>query len=214
MKKFAAIAALALLASAGAYAQDESGSVDENRLGAGLYGELGFTKIKATNPAAFAGASAKPTMLRGVIGKELMPNLAAEFMLGIGAGTSSLDYKYTTGVPPAPVVPQSARVGTEIKNMFGLYIVPKVALSDRAQAYARLGFTNMSSSDTPSSVMAGLPAGASDNMTNGKNNSVSWGLGASYRIGEHAGVSLDYMVYHKKSQVKVDGVNIGMTYKF
>ena len=209
MKKFAAIAALALLASAGAYAQDESGSADENRLGAGLYGELGFTKIKASNPAAFAGASAKPTMLRGVIGKELMPNLSAELMLGLGAGTGSLDYKYMAGATP-----MSVRVESEVKSMLGLYIVPKVALSDRAQAYARLGFTNMSSSDTPSSVMAGLPAGASDNMTNGKNNSVSWGLGASYRIGENVGVSLDYMVYHKKSQVKVDGVNIGVTYKF
>lgn len=211
MKKFAAIAALALLASVGASAQDESGSMNEERLGAGLYGELGFTKIKATNPAAFAGASAKPTMLRGVIGKELMPNLAAEFMLGLGAGTGSLDYKYTAGAPPAPV---STRVESEVKSMFGLYIVPKIALSDRAQAYARLGFTNMSTSDTPASVMAGLPAGASNNMTNGKNNSVSWGLGASYRIGENVGVSLDYMVYHKKSQVKVDGVNLGLTYKF
>ena len=209
MKKFAAIAALALLASAGAYAQDESGSKDEERLGAGLYGELGFTKIKASNPAAFAGASAKPTMLRGVIGKELMPNLSAELMLGLGAGTGSLDYKYMAGATP-----MSVRVESEVKSMLGLYIVPKVALSDRAQAYARLGFTNMSTSDTPASVMAGLPAGASNNMTNGKNNSVSWGLGASYRIGENVGVSLDYMVYHKKSQVKVDGVNLGLTYKF
>ena len=211
MKKFAALAALALLASVGASAQDESGSVDENRLGAGLYGELGFTKIKASNSAAFAGASAKPTMLRGVLGKELTPNLAAEFMLGLGAGTGSLDYKYTAGAPPVAV---STRVESEIKNMLGFYIVPKVALNDRAQAYARLGFTNITANDTPSSVMAGLPAGASDNMTNGKRNSVSWGLGASYRIGENVGVSLDYMVYHKKSQVKVDGVNLGLTYKF
>ena len=210
MKKFAAIAAIALLASVSAYAQ-EAESVDMDRLGAGLYGELGFTKIKATNPAAFAGGSVGPTMLRGVLGKELMPNLAAEFMLGLGAGTGSADFKYTAGAPP---VTQSARVQSEIKNMLGFYIVPKIQLSDRAQAYARLGLTNMSTSDTSAAVMGGLPAGTSNNMTNGKNNSVSWGLGASYRIGENMGASLDYMVYHKKSQVKVDGVNIGLTYKF
>ena len=213
MKKFAAIAALALLASAGAYAQDSDAESDSGmaRLGAGLYGELGFTKIKATNPAAFAGGSVNPTMLRGVLGKELMPNLSAELMLGLGAGAGSADFKYT--LPPSPVV-MTARVESEVKTMLGFYIVPKIQLSDRAQAYARLGLTNMSTSDTPVAVMGGLPAGTSNNMTNGKNNSVSWGLGASYRIGENLGASLDYMVYHKKSQVKVDGVNIGLTYKF
>ena len=56
-------------------------------------------------------------------------------------------------------------------------------------------------SDLPNDMQTELP-------------SVSWGLGASYRIGENVGVSLDYMVYHKKSQVKVDGVNLGVTYKF
>ena len=209
MKKFAAIAAIALLASVSAYAQ-EAGS-DMDRLGAGLYGELGFTKIKATNPAAFAGGSSNPTMLRGVIGKELMPNLSAEMMLGLGLGTGALNYTYTAGSPPAVI---NTRVESEVKTMLGLYIVPKIQLSDRALAYARLGLTNMSTSDTPASVMGGLPAGASNNMTNGKNNSFSWGLGASYRIGENVGMSLDYMVYHKKSQVKVDGVTIGVTYKF
>ena len=91
MKKFAAIAALALLASVGASAQDESGSVDENRLGAGLYGELGFTKIKASNSAAFAGASAKPTMLRGVLGVPIegsVPLFLAGVALHLFATTS------------------------------------------------------------------------------------------------------------------------------
>ena len=214
MKKFAAIAALALLASAGAYAQDEAAetrSFTEDALGAGYYGELGFTKLKAANPDAFAGARATPTMLRGLIGKDIMPNLAAELMLGLGMGTSSINYNYTAGNPPQNV---SAKVETEVKTMLGLYIVPKVQLSDRAQAYARLGLTNMTTSDTPASVMPQLPAGASNNLTNGKNNSFSWGLGASYRIGENVGLSFDYMVYHKKSQVKVDGVNLGLTYKF
>ena len=207
MKKFAAIAALALLTSVGAYAQDSDANADSapmmDRLGAGLYGEIGFTKLKATNSAAFSG-SAKPTMLRGVLGKELMPNLAAELMLGLGLGSDSINYNYTAGG-----LPVSAKVDTEVKNMLGLYIVPKIQLSDRAQAYARLGLTNMSTSNTPP---AGVPV--SNNMTNDKNNSFSWGLGASYRIGENMGASLDYMVYHKKSQVKVDGVNIGLTYKF
>ena len=213
MKKFAAIAVLALLASAGAYAQDSDAESDSGmaRLGAGLYGELGYTQIKASNSAAFAGNSAKPSMLRGVLGKELMPNLSAELMLGLGMASDSVNYNYSVGAPP---VPMSVKVDSEIKSMLGLYIVPKMQLSDRAQAYARLGLTNMSTTDTPSAVMAGLPAGASNNMTNGKNNSFSWGLGASYRIGENLGASLDYMVYHKKSQVKVDGVNIGLTYKF
>ena len=212
MKKFAAIAAIALLASVSAYAQDadaDSAPAMEERLGAGLYGEIGFTKLKATNPAAFAGGSVGPTMLRGVLGKEFMPNLSAELMLGLGAGTGSADFKYKVGA-----VNMSAKVQSEVKSMLGFYIVPKVQLSDRAQAYARLGFTNMTTSDTSAAVMGGLPAGTSNNMTNGKNNSVYWGLGASYRIGENMGASLDYMVYHKKSQVKVDGVNIGLTYKF
>lgn len=212
MKKFAALAALALLASVGASAQAETTDNDsftETVLGKGLYTELGLTQLKASNPAAFAGASAKPTMLRGIVGKELMPNLSTELMLGLGLSSASVDYNYVAGGTP-----MSVSVESEVKSMLGLYIVPKVALSDRAQAYARLGFTNMSSSDTPPGVMAQLPAGTSNNMTNGKNNSVSWGLGASYRIGENVGVSLDYMVYHKKSQVKVDGVNLGVTYKF
>lgn len=212
MKKFAAIAALALFTSVGASAQAETtepATFTETVLGQGLYTELGLTQLKASNPAAFAGASAKPTMLRGIIGKELMPNLSAELMLGLGLGSGSLDYNYVAGGTPTTV-----SVESEVKSMIGLYIVPKFQLSDRAQVYARLGFTNMTTNDTPAGVMAQLPAGTSNNMTNGKNNSVSWGLGASYRIGTNVGLSLDYMTYHKKSQVKVDGVNLGMTYKF
>ena len=103
------IAALAVLTITGAQAQS-------SYKGNGYFGEIGYSQVKVSG----AGGSAKPDAVRLLIGNEINKNLDVEAM-------------YTS------TVSKDSQVGYEASvNSFGIFLKPKLALTENTDVFARV----------------------------------------------------------------------------
>lgn len=134
--------------------------------------------------------SVKPSALSGVVGYEINPNLAAEGMLDLGVKDGSITSQGDT-----------RKVG--LKNAFGIFLKPKVMLSNEFEVFGRLGFaqTKLKFSEVGGSA-------------NDSGSSFAYGLGVNYYLDKKTYVSASYMSLYDKSNVKVTGFNFGVGYKF
>ena len=44
--------------------------------------------------------------------------------------------------------------------------------------------------------------------------SLAYGMGGSFRMTPSLSLNVDYMIYHKKDDAKIDGYSIGLNYRF
>ncbi|MCU0956752.1 MAG: porin family protein [Hydrogenophaga sp.] len=107
--KISATLGLALLA-AGAQAQS-------------LYGEVGYTGLEYKAP----GLKASPGMVRGVVGYDIMPNVAVEGMVGLNGGSDT-----------------SSGTTLKLSNMVGVFGKVQAPLTDALKVYGRLGVARTS----------------------------------------------------------------------
>lgn len=175
----AAAAALAMLGSAQAQTRSP------------LYGEIGYSFLEFKDDSGTFKVN--PNAVRGIIGYEFHPNLAAEGMLAFGARSDSTD---VAGV----------KVDVKVRDMFGAYIKPKYDFGS-GEVFARLGWTRTSARATATS------GGASASAT-GSDNDFSYGVGANYRFNPRMNVGLDWMRYSHKDGGKVQGFTVSFGYSF
>lgn len=168
------IATALLAASTGAFAQAGPTST--------WYGEVGHTWLSSDD--------IHPTVLRGIVGAAVHPNLAVEGMLGLGLTGTSFNVA-------------GNQVKLSVPRMVGVYLKPKFDVSNEVEVFARLGFNRT----TMKSSAAGMSASASES-------SLSYGLGASYRFSKNWYGTLDYMTYHHKDGTKIDGTTLAVGYRF
>lgn len=88
--------------------------------------------------------------------------------------------------------------GVKVKNAAGIFVKPKLTV-DNLELFARLGWVQ--------SRLAGGGATAKDD-------DFAWGAGLNYSINPRTYVSLDYVQYYNKSPVRVDGVTLGVGFRF
>lgn len=150
-----------------------------------LYGELGYTWGRVSG----LGLTAKPDMLRGIVGYDVHPNLAVEGMLGVGVN----DDKQTVG---------ATDFTSKIAHTAGVYLKPRIDPLPNLELFARLGYA-----DTRLQLAA--PAGAYS-QTRG---SLSYGAGLTYSFGR-VYTGLDYMRLYNRDGVKADGVTLSLGYRF
>ena len=205
MKKILTALSFAALLSTAATAQDmandnnSTGDQTQTEATTNYYGELGFVGLRGKNPKLFTGGSFKPSMLRGVLGTSFTPWLNGELMLGVGVNGDKV-----LQLAPAPT-----SVNAEVKTLLGVYATPTLKLSS-GKLFARLGYANITFSD------AKVP-GAGPIATQGifsKHDSLSWGLGGSFDLGNNLSLNADYMTYYKRKGEKLDGFTVGLGYKF
>jgi opacity protein-like surface antigen len=181
MKRIAIAAAAALLMLGTAQAQQV-----RTTAGSPLYGELGYSFL---NVDANGLGDADPQALRGIIGYNFHPFLAAEGMLALG--TRSDDINVGVG-----------SIDVKLRNAIGLFAKPKFDFGN-VQAFARLGWVR-------SKVRAsGFGVSASDSE-----NDFAYGFGANYSFNPRMYVGADWMRYLDKDGLKVDGVTISLGYRF
>ena len=98
-------------------------------------------------------------------------------------------------------VSESTNLGAPLKleSGVGIYLKPRVRFGESAEVFARLGWANINTKVGTTS--------ATDNGT-------SYGAGASYGFNKTTSLNLDYMVYNEANNSKIDGVSIGVGYKF
>ncbi len=156
------------------------------RMGSGTaYGELGYSMIDISG----GGGSAKPSVLRGIVGADVHPNVAVEAMLGFGVR----DDNGSVGGLPANV---------EVRHTYGLFAKPKINF-DRVEVFGRLGYAR--------TKVRTEVAGLTLNDTKGD---FAYGLGANFNITPRSYAGLDWMKYYDKDGAKADGfsVNVGMRF--
>lgn len=176
---------LPLLAAAGLLAFGSVAQAQQMRMGS-AYGELGISQFDISG----GGISAEPLVLRGIVGAELHPYVAAEAMLGFGVKDDSTS---VAGVP----------VDVEVKHTWGLFAKPKVMLGERVELYGRLGYAR-------TKVDAG-GLGLSSSRTEGD---FAYGIGANFNINQRTYAGLDWMQYYDKDGQKADGLTLSVGMRF
>lgn len=173
MKKIAIAAALL----AAGVAQAQTGN-------SAFYAEGGyqFTNIDYFGPKADVGA------VRGVLGWDLHPNVAAELMVNVGAGDDSIG---------------NLGAKVKLKSATGVFFKPKYALNDQFEVFGRLGWASVKLK------FSNATASAED-----KGNDFAWGLGASYKFNKQWYGSVDYTNFYDKDSAKVSGVALSVGYRF
>ncbi|MDH0868082.1 porin family protein [Mitsuaria sp. GD03876] len=174
MTKISFIAAAALLAAGAAQAQSTSG----------VYVEGGYTFAKAKDTDL--NVSAKPGIIRGIVGWDVHPNVAIEAMLAGGAGDDS-----------------SNGLTVKVQRSYGLFVKPKFAVTPEFEVFGRLGFA-----DTK------VKLSSSQGSISDSDNSFAWGLGASYSFNKQFYATADYGSYYKKDGFKLTGFTLGAGYRF
>jgi opacity protein-like surface antigen len=179
MKRLAVAAASVLLMLGTAQAQTR----------APLYGELGysFLEFKAD------GFKTKPHALRGIVGYEFHPNVAAEGMLAFGVRSDDVN---VGGV----------NVDTKLRHAFGVFVKPKYNFGP-AEVFARVGYARVKVKAT--ACLAG--ACVSDSDSDGD---VAWGFGANYNINPRMYVGADWMRLNDDDGGKIQGLTINFGYRF
>lgn len=176
MTKICVIAAAVLLAAGAAQAQSQAQG--------GVYVEGGYSFLKAKQDDF--RVSAKPGMVRGIVGWDLHPNVAIEAMLAGGANDDT-----------------SSGLTIKLQRSYGLYIKPKYAVTPAFEVFGRIGFADTKVKFSED----GFSETDSDN-------SFSWGVGASYSFNKQFYGTVDYTSYYKKDGWKLNGVTLGVGYRF
>lgn len=174
--KIVAIAAVALTATA-AQAQ-------------GAYGELGYSRLNFENRDGGFSAKVNPSMVRGIAGYELNPNLAVEGLLGLGAGSDDVSVGGVT-------------VKGKVEHVYGAFVKPKIRLGESVELFARAGVAGTKVSARSGNLSVSDSGG-----------SFAYGAGMSFALGGNTSLNADYMNYYDRKGIKVDGVNIGVGMKF
>ncbi|HEX7891250.1 MAG TPA: porin family protein [Ramlibacter sp.] len=131
------------------------------------------------------GFRTNPQALRGIVGYNVHPNLAVEGMAALGTSDDS-DNGFTS----------------KMRHQIGVFAKPKYAF-DNFEVFGRVGW-----------VQSRLRTTSAAGTVNESGSDFAWGLGANYNINPKMYVGVDYMRTFDKGNSKVDGVTIGVGYRF
>lgn len=173
MKKIAIAAALL----AAGVAQAQTGN-------SAFYAEGGYQFLNLD----YFGAKADIGGVRGVLGWDLHPNVAAELMVNVGAGDDSI----------GPFGDKA-----KLKSNTAVFIKPKYALNSQFEVFGRLGWASTK-----------LKISGPSNIGTDSGNDFAWGLGASYKFSKQWYGSVDYTNFYDKDGASVDGVAVSVGYRF
>lgn len=131
------------------------------------------------------GFRANPQALRGIVGYNFHPNFAVEGMAAFGTSDDS-DNGFTS----------------KLRHQYGVFAKPKYAF-DNFEVFGRVGWVQ---SKIRTSSAAGTVSDSEGDF--------AWGLGANYNINPRTYVGIDYLRSYDKGSTKVDGVTIGVGFRF
>ena len=175
-----------VLACSGAMAQSKTKSADDN-----MYLELGYNSTQY-NLDALSGFS-NANSLAITLGKNMSENYALE---GI----------YATGMSDSTTTSPGVTVNVKLTSSYGLYLKPKLMVSDAVELFARVGYFNGKTNFS-------FPAAPASNFDN-SGTSLSYGMGASMKITDAIYGSLDWMQWYKKDGADIKGMGLSIGYKF
>lgn len=131
------------------------------------------------------GFRTAPHSLRGIAGYNFHPNLAVEGMAAFGIRDDS-----------------DNGVTSKVRSQLGVFVKPKYAF-DNFEVFGRLGWVQ-------SRIRTSSAAGSTSNSEG----DFAWGLGANYNINPKTYVGVDYLRSYDKGGSTIDGVTLGVGFRF
>ena len=116
----------------------------------------------------------------------------------------ALEGVYANGMSDASTT--SPVVNVRLASSYGLYVKPKLALSETFELFARVGYFNFKANST-------VPSDTTQNQS-ANGTSLSYGLGASMKITNAVYGNLDWMQMYKKDGADIKGMGLGIGYSF
>lgn len=158
-----------------------------------VYFEASVAGLNAQKSVQAIHYEAKPSIFSGLIGYQIHPNLAIEGYLGAGAGNATM-------------TENGINYGEEFNfdSSFGVFAKPRLEVSNDMELFMRLGYLQNKISYSNINKM----------MLNEAQSSVAVGLGANYYFDSRTYVTGSYVSYNNKSGFKLNGLSIGLGYKF
>jgi hypothetical protein len=158
-----------------------------------LYGELGYTTFNYSeyySNATYTWSSG--TAYRVIIGADLNESVAIEGLYASGLSSGALTISgYSTYLA--------------LNSTYGFYLKPKLKVNENATVFARVGYAQSKGTLTAPSL---------NYSSTLSNSSLSGGLGASYKINDTMSFNGDYMIYYNSNSAFVNGMTIGIGYRF
>ena len=153
------------------------------------YGGVQYATFKYTEDGIDPEFS--PTGLIGRFGKNINDSFSIEGRLGIGL---SDDTRNILGID-----------GTlEIDNLYGVYGVGHVSVSDRSSVYGLICYTR---------AEATVSAPGFDSSSKSET-SISYGRGAKFGFSKSASLNVEYIQYLSKSDFDLNAILVGATFEF
>lgn len=90
----------------------------------------------------------------------------------------------------------------KLKDAYGVFVKPKYDFGN-IEAFARLGVVHTDMQDCNGG-----------SCRNGSGGDVAYGIGANYRVTPKMHIGLDYLRSYDKGGVRIDGVTLGVGYRF
>lgn len=154
------------------------------------YMEFSHIGLKYTEP----GISTKPTAFRGILGFKQSDSLAYEAVLGTGLSDGTFRYYNANGT-----------VG--ISTMIGFFAKASNKLSDDIEVFGRAGLV--------SAKVDGAASAGGYRVSQGSSGSdFAYGVGIKYNLTKDYGLVVDYMNYYNKSDIKIQGLSVGISLKY
>lgn len=157
-----------------------------------VYVEGSVTGLTAKD--ATLGFQSKPSTFSGLVGYTVHPNVDVEGYLAMSAAESDMTFDG-----------ENSGIKWKVKSSFGAFVKPKVMVSKELEVFGRIGYLeNKFSANTKDRK----------NTTGATEGSFAYGMGANYYFDKRTYVTGSYMSYHNKDGFKVNGLSVGVGYKF
>ena len=118
----------------------------------------------------------------------------------------ALEGVYASGMSDSSTTSPGTTINIKLTTSYGLYIKPKMKITDSIEVFGRVGYFSAKSNIT----VPAFPALNSD--TSGT--SPSWGLGTSMKFTDKIYGTLDWMQMYKKDGADIKGFGLSVGYNF
>jgi opacity protein-like surface antigen len=150
------------------------------------YGELAYVAATIKD----SDTKISPSAVRGTVGYEYSPNLAFESALILGAKSDSL-------------VGNLATVKIKFDPSIAFLVKPKMKLTNDLEIFAKVGYGRIR-----------ISASSQSESAKAADNHVVYGMGLTYSINKSTSLNLDYISYNSEDSTKINGLGVGLGYKF
>ena len=116
----------------------------------------------------------------------------------------ALEGVFATGMSEASTAGNTVNI--KLSSSYGLYVKPKMMISDSIELFARVGYFNAKPNLT-------IPSDTTQNQSY-SGTALSYGLGASMKIVNNIYGNLDWMQMYKKDGIDIKGMGLSVGYKF